>query len=57
MNLIQHIMEDVRKRLAVLRQDASDALGRPVGIVHARDLARALLNEVNEEDTLLYRGG
>ena len=30
-----------------------DASGRPQGIVHARDLARALLNEVNEEELLL----
>jgi len=30
-----------------------DASGRPQGIVHARDLARALLNEVDEEELLL----
>ena len=30
-----------------------DDFGRPQGVVYARDLARALLNEVNEEDTLL----
>jgi CBS domain-containing protein len=27
--------------------------GRPQGIVHARDIAKALLNEVNEEELLL----
>ena len=30
-----------------------DASGRPQGIVHARDLARALLSEVDEEELLL----
>jgi len=30
-----------------------DELGRPQGIVHARDLARALLEEVEEEETLM----
>jgi CBS domain-containing protein len=30
-----------------------DPSGRPQGVVHARDLARALLNEVNEEEVLL----
>jgi CBS domain-containing protein len=30
-----------------------DASGRPQGIVHARDLARALLSEVDEEEGLL----
>lgn len=30
-----------------------DDSGRPQGVVHARDLARALLEEVNEEETLL----
>jgi CBS domain-containing protein len=30
-----------------------DDSGRPQGIVHARDLARALLNEVDEEEVLL----
>jgi CBS domain-containing protein len=30
-----------------------DDAGRPQGVLHARDVARALLNEVNEEETLL----
>jgi CBS domain-containing protein len=30
-----------------------DGAGRPVGVVHARDLARALLEEVTEEEALL----
>jgi CBS domain-containing protein len=30
-----------------------DDSGRPHGVVHARDLARALLEEVNEEEVLL----
>jgi CBS domain-containing protein len=30
-----------------------DDSGRPQGVVHARDLARALLNEVSEEEVLL----
>lgn len=30
-----------------------DDSGRPQGVVHARDLARALLNEVDEEEVLL----
>jgi CBS domain-containing protein len=30
-----------------------DDFGRPQGIVHARDLARALLEEVDEEELLL----
>jgi CBS domain-containing protein len=30
-----------------------DDSGRPQGVVHARDLARALLNEANEEELLL----
>jgi CBS domain-containing protein len=30
-----------------------DDSGRPQGVVHARDLARALLDEVNEEELLL----
>jgi CBS domain-containing protein len=30
-----------------------DAAGRPLGIVHARDLARALLDEVTHEELLL----
>jgi CBS domain-containing protein len=30
-----------------------DDSGRPVGVVHARDLAHALLDEVNEEEVLL----
>jgi len=30
-----------------------DDAGRPQGLVHARDLARALLNEVDEEELLL----
>jgi CBS domain-containing protein len=30
-----------------------DDSGRPQGVVHARDLARALLDEVHEEETLL----
>jgi CBS domain-containing protein len=30
-----------------------DAAGRPFGIVHARDLARALLDEVTHEELLL----
>jgi CBS domain-containing protein len=30
-----------------------DDSGRPQGVVHARDLARALLNEVDEEEALL----
>jgi CBS domain-containing protein len=30
-----------------------DDSGRPQGVVHARDLARALLDEVNDEETLL----
>jgi len=30
-----------------------DAAGRPQGVVHARDLARALLNEITEEEVLL----
>lgn len=30
-----------------------DDSGRPQGVVHARDLARALLGEVNEEEVLL----
>ena len=32
---------------------AIDDSGRPMGIVHARDLARALLDEVDEEEMLL----
>jgi CBS domain-containing protein len=30
-----------------------DASGRPHGVAHARDLACALLDEVNEEEVLL----
>jgi CBS domain-containing protein len=30
-----------------------DAAGRPFGIVHARDLARALLDEVTHEELML----
>jgi len=30
-----------------------DELGRPCGILHARDLARALLDEVEEEEVLM----
>ena len=30
-----------------------DASGRPQGVVHARDIARALLDEVTEEEVLL----
>jgi CBS domain-containing protein len=30
-----------------------DDSGRPLGVVHARDLAHALLDEVNEEEVLL----
>jgi len=30
-----------------------DDSGRPQGVVHARDLARALLDEVTEEEVLL----
>ena len=30
-----------------------DDSGRPQGVLHARDVARALLDEVNEEETLL----
>jgi len=30
-----------------------DTSGRPQGVLHARDLARALLDEVNEEEILL----
>jgi CBS domain-containing protein len=30
-----------------------DVSGRPQGVVYARDLARALLDEMNEEELLL----
>lgn len=30
-----------------------DDVGRPLGVIHARDLARALLDEVTEEEGLL----
>jgi CBS domain-containing protein len=121
MNLVQHIIDDARRRLAVLRLDASitdiagilanpvtplvvvcdsqgvalgvvkanaaalmtqpirsctpdetlrsiweamgagsvrsipvlDDAGRPLGVVHARDVARALLDEVTHEEVLL----
>ena len=67
MVLVKHILESARKRLAVLSPDASlfDAArilprapvlgddGRAQGVLHARDVAIALIDEVNYEDVLL----
>jgi len=61
MNLVKHILDDARKRLAVLDCGApvcdaaailTDA-NTPLVVVYARDLARALLDEVTHEELLL----
>ncbi len=42
---------DVHKRSVTAV--AVDEAGRPLGVVHARDVARALLDEVTYEEVLL----
>lgn len=44
---------DTMSARAVRSVPVVDSFGRPQGVVHARDLARALLNEVDEEELLL----
>ena len=44
---------DTMKGRAVRSVPVIDESGRPQGVVHARDLASALLNEVDEEEELL----
>jgi CBS domain-containing protein len=44
---------DIMNARSVRSVPVLDDSGRPHGIVHARDLARALLNEVDEEEVLL----
>jgi CBS domain-containing protein len=49
---LAHVWEIVNAR-ALRAVPILDDSGRPLGVVHARDLARALLDEVDEEEVLL----
>ena len=49
---LQRVWESMNAR-SVRSVPVLDDSGRPQGVVHARDLAHALLDEVNEEEVLL----
>ena len=49
---LQKVWEALNER-SIRAVPVFDDSGRPLGVVHARDLARALIDEANEEEGLL----